>query len=219
MTSRNRFFVVVETGLSLLVVAVLAVRAQEKPPVPVAPATSGTLALPAPFKWADTPDTRPAGQIPQPEQEKIGLEFVRAYHPLRAFEIERNKSRNPAEFYQTLREGFEQRMDLERLRADNSEAFAHAEQMLRLDARCEQLALDYRRAELDKRPPLEAQLKELVNQIFEVRQGDMEERLKNLEQEYLNLKNTVEKRRKNKDRVVEIRALQLMGDEDIFQMW
>jgi flagellar biosynthesis GTPase FlhF len=219
MFSRQWLFIAAVAGLFLFIGLHAGVRGQEKAPARPAAPTSGTIALASPLRWNDRADTRPLELIPQAEQEKSGLEFLRAYRPLRADEIERTKPQNPHDYYQALREAFGERMEMERQRVEDPEGFSRREQMLRFDARCEQLGLDYRKADLDKKPSIERLMKELVNQLFELRQAQMEERLKEMEREYLNLKNNVEKRRKNKDRVVEIRILQLMGDADIFQMW
>jgi len=179
----------------------------------------GMIALPSPLKWPDQPDLRPPDQIPQAEQEKLGLEFLRAYRPLRADDIERNKSRNQAEYYQMLREAFNERMDMDRQRAGDPEGFSRREQVLRYEGRSEQLALEYRAATPDRKPALERQLRELLDQVFEMRQEQMEERLKELEREYQRVKTTVQKRRNSKDRVLELHLLQLLGEEDVFLMW
>jgi len=230
MDSKQRLFIVAMVGLVLFAAGYVMVRGQEQAPAPPAqPAAAqqpapttpkpGTIALPSPLRWSDAPDTRPAELILQAEREKSGLEFLRAYHPLRAQEIEKNKAQNPHEYFQSLNEAFNERTDMEHQRGEDPQGFAGREQALRFEARSEQLALEYRTAAPDKQPVLELQLRELLNQVFEMRQAQVEERLKEAEREYLHLKNIAEKRRKNKDRVVEQRIFQLLGEEEIFQMW
>jgi hypothetical protein len=196
---------------------------------PAAPATSPSpvgeeaaapkVALPsmaAPFAWGMPRDVE---SLPQAEQENLGIEFLRAFHPLRLEEIERIKSQEPPMYYQTIREALHQRMELERLRLENPEEFRAREAVLKTDAQCEQLALAYRNADPDRKDSLEKQLSALVDKAFDLRQQEMETHLKRLEQEYQRVKRMVEKRRKYRDRVVEIHVLRLLGEQEILELW
>lgn len=225
MKSRKRCFAAVIAGAIIFVAGHATVRGQEKSPAD----TTGTanpavakVAVPsqaAPFKWSDQPDARPPHTIPQAEQEKLGLEFLRAFHPLRARQIEHEEGMHPQEYYDTLRDAFHQRWQLERARIEEPGAFARREETLQLNARLEQLALHYREATPDQQPAIEAQLKTLTAQAFEKRQAEMEAELKELERQYQRVKTMVEKRRKYKDRVIEMQVFRLLGEEEIFELW
>jgi hypothetical protein len=197
---------------------------------PAAPATSPSppataevvapkVALPsmaAPFEWG-TP--REVESLPQAEQEKLGIEFLRAFHPLRLEEIERIKSQEPPMYYQTIREALHQRMQIEHLRLENPEEFRTREAVLKIDAQCEQLAMAYRNADPEQKDGIEKQLSALVDKAFDLRQQEMETHLKRLEQEYQRMKRMVEKRHKYRDRVVEIHVLRLLGEREILELW
>jgi len=90
---------------------------------------------------------------------------------------------------------------------------------MRLEAACEHLAILYRKAKLNEKPAIEIQLRKLMEKVFEMRQAEMERELKRLEAEYRRMKDTVERRRKYKDRVIDVHVLQLLGEGDIFEMW
>lgn len=227
MRSKRKVLLLATAAVTYMVAyAAMAAEPGPQPATPkqapkVASATTKPLTAeaPSPLAWPERADLRRPDQIPQEEQEQLGMEFLRAYHPLRAYEIELQKKINPAVYYQTLREALFQRMELERLRRDVPEEFARREQMLRLEARCEQLAIQYREATADKKPAIEKQLRELADHIFELRQQQMEDDLKRLEREYERLKRVVEKRRRYKDHVIDVHVVRLLGEDEIFELW
>ena len=192
------------------------------------PVTTGTATTPpavavpsqaSPYTWPDQPDTRPPDAVPQAEQEKRGMEFLRAFHPLRAHRIETEKQMHPDERYGMMREAYHRRREMEHLRLEAPEEFARREKTLQTEARCEQLALAYRQAPPDKQPAIETELRNLAGQSFDQRQAEMEEELKRLESEYQRMKTLIEKRRKYKDRVIDLQLIRLLGEEEIFEMW
>lgn len=219
----KRFEIAAVTFAAMAVVAAVYTALAADAPTGPAPAKAApAVAAPsqaAPFKWPDEFDPREVEAIPQAEQERMALEFMRAFHPMQARHMEEVKRREPAEYFEIIRGTLEERLHSQRMRLENPNEFKERLEMLQLNARCEQLALLYRDAEADKRPAIEKQLKALLDQVFEARQKEMERHLEALEREYRRLKTTVEKRAKYKDKVIDIHILRMLGEDDILEMW
>ena len=77
-----------------------------------------------------------------------------------------------------------------------------------------ELAAAYRRAATDQRDALRKQLREVIDEHFDVRQKLRELQLKRLEQQLEQLKQAIEKRAKVRNQIVERRISELTGEED-----
>lgn len=84
-----------------------------------------------------------------------------------------------------------------------------------LEERCDALAEKIRDAKGKPREEMTAELRGLLSKTFDLRLREPEFELKRLEQEVAEVKALIEKRKANKERIVEHRLNELIGAEDI----
>jgi hypothetical protein len=83
-----------------------------------------------------------------------------------------------------------------------------------LEHQTRELVMQYRRAPSDQRDKLKAQITELVNKHFDVRQQHRSLQLKRLEGELQRLREVIDRRSKARKEIVEKRLSELIGHED-----
>ncbi len=78
-----------------------------------------------------------------------------------------------------------------------------------------ELALRYKNASDADKTKIKSEMKNKLNELFEIRTKVQELRLKRLENEIKELKDTITKRRANKDKIVDQRLNQLIGGKEL----
>jgi hypothetical protein len=83
-----------------------------------------------------------------------------------------------------------------------------------LERQSHELAMQYRRASSDERPKMKEKIQELVAKHFDVRQERRALELKRLETQLQRLRETLERRKNARDKLVEQRVSELVGHEE-----
>ena len=106
------------------------------------------------------------------------------------------------------------RGELEALRESDPEMFTLMKQDMELDRQSRDLVQQYRKASPPQREKIKAQVVEIVNKHFDVRQQRRALELKRLEEELQRLRDSVEHRTKARKELVDKRVSELLGPED-----
>ena len=104
--------------------------------------------------------------------------------------------------------------DIESLKKIDPEMYKVLKEDQDLEHQTRELVMQYRRAPSDQRDKLKAQVEELVNKHFEVRQQRRSLELKRLEGELQRLREAIDRRSKARKEIVEKRVSELIGRED-----
>ena len=104
--------------------------------------------------------------------------------------------------------------DFESLQKIDPEMYKLLKEDQDLEHQTRELVMQYRRAPSDQRDKLKAQITELVNKHFDVRQQHRSLQLKRLEGELQRLREVIDRRSKARKEIVEKRISELIGHED-----
>ncbi len=159
------------------------------------------------------------GMLPPEERKEIiekALNFIREYAPLKYEEMMKMKEEEPMKFGHQIRCIVKIMMKLEHLKEVDPEAYKLAEKIARLEGKAFDMAIKYKREQSEeKREKIKKELKDLLYQIFEMRQRLREMRIKRLEREIERLKEMLKERERMKDKIVEHHLTELIFGEDI----
>jgi hypothetical protein len=92
--------------------------------------------------------------------------------------------------------------------------FTLMKQDMELDRQSRDLVAQYRKASVPQREKIKAQVVEIVNKHFDVRQQRRALELKRLEEELQRLRDSVEHRTKARKELVDKRVSELLGPDD-----
>ncbi len=104
--------------------------------------------------------------------------------------------------------------DLEAMRQNDPEMFRLVQEDNELDRRTHELGMQCRQAPPEQRERMQRELREVVNKQFEIRQQRRTLELKRIEGELQRLRETIERRAKNREQIIERRVGELTGRED-----
>jgi len=142
------------------------------------------------------------------------LEFLRSWDPYRVQRIEQSRERNPREYMRILQESYFEMKRLQEMQKSNPEAYEEMKKERGLEMQAFQLGEKIRgtedTAEKDK---MKAELKPVLGQLFDLREKRKDQEIARLEADLKRLREQVEKRRTNKESVVERRLRELSGEE------
>jgi len=152
------------------------------------------------------------------EPEVLG--FIEEHMPHVMAELRELRRENPKAFHRELKELTAR---VHHMREMKEHAPEIAEALLRsykLEHQCHELSERIRETDdREKREGLTAELREKLNQVFELRLREPELEILHLQREIDELKSVVEKRQKNRERIVERRLRDLVGEVDEGLEW
>jgi uncharacterized protein YdcH (DUF465 family) len=102
---------------------------------------------------------------------------------------------------------------LEMLKKSDPEMYKVVQEDMELDHQTRELAMRCRQAPKEQGTDMKKQLQEMVNMQFDVRQERRNLELKRLDAEIQRLRDTIDRRSKARDKIVEQRVLDLLGVE------
>jgi len=162
------------------------------------------------------PMAMPPGPL-TPDQEKQALEFLRQESPDLIPSLQALQKTQPERYRGELRQALRVQQALQRLQQRDPE---HSEELRReraLERQSRDLVRRYKQAtQAQEKTALSTDLNGVLDELFELRERHREVMIEHLEKELQTLKQTTEKRRQNKDRILQNRMVELLGaDEDL----
>ncbi len=155
----------------------------------------------------------PPRQLSDEEVAEV-LEFLRGWDPYRVQRLEQFRERNPHDYMRTLQESYFEMKRVQEMQKSNPEAFEEMKKERGLEMQSFQLGEQIRKSEdAAEKDKLKADLKPVLEQLFDVREKHKDQEIARLEEDLKRLKEQVEKRRKNKESVVERRLRELSGEQ------
>jgi len=143
---------------------------------------------------------------------RLAIEFTRKYRPLLMRELDDLLQSNPKQFRLRLADCYYQAYQLAAIK--NPALRAKREQYLMLESQAEQAAIRYREATEAEKPRIEAEIKGMLDKLFDLKIADEQAQLKqtrkNLEEKQADLN----QRAGNKDRLVDRELIQILGIEE-----
>lgn len=109
------------------------------------------------------------------------------------------------------------RLDWEWLQRTDPDMFQLLRRDTELEEQTQRLAAQYRQAPEAEKEHLRKELEELVGKHFDVRQERRLLEVRRLEQELKRLRETIEKRQSAREKIIENRLRELLGQEDILR--
>lgn len=99
----------------------------------------------------------------------------------------------------------------------NKEMTELDQKILELDIHTEALATKYSEANNSEKKKIERELKKQLNKLFELKEKRKNKEVEKLEEELANLKKGLRLREENKDKIIERRLLELLGQDDYLE--
>lgn len=111
-----------------------------------------------------------------------------------------------------------QAREMRELRQRDPERFKQQQQMAEMERRSVELGQKVRRATEDEaKKAATAELKELLNKLFDLRQEEREKNLQQLEREVKEVREALEKRKAKRDEMIQHRLDQLTGRAELME--
>ena len=150
-----------------------------------------------------------------PREEKIVFKFLSDSEPFRIIELKKLRSINPWEYQKAIRHILGEAKDMEELRRKDPKLFDQITVRRKLEHQSHVMADKIRHVkDKGKRAHLEEELKAILNKLFPLRCLELEKEIDELSHELKKAKMLLEKKKANKDKVIERRFRELTGAED-----
>jgi hypothetical protein len=158
-----------------------------------------------------------APEIPQfnfkfelsPSQEK---ELLKDIMPKLKKELEGIKKLNKMKYFTLLQDLHFRNLDIPFFGKRNKEAIERSRKIGELEVETESLGLKYQNADKPDKSTIKTDLKNKLNELFELRESNRKEEVGQLENRLSELKKTLQERRENKEEIVKKRMLELLGE-------
>ncbi|HHL73101.1 MAG TPA: hypothetical protein ENJ29_11385 [Bacteroidetes bacterium] len=210
-------------GAMTLLVCAGMLTAQERPPQPPPPppdapapvmGMGGQMGRMAQGKGKMN-DARQRGALLNEKSEQETLAWIEEADAELAADLAKLKTESPQRYRITIRRMNMTRRKLDRLRERDQERFALQKKIHIMEAKTRMLGTRYRKSDDDaEKERLQADLKKILTELFDLREQDRGREVQRLEKELARLRQSLEKRRKNKERIIERRLAELTGMTD-----
>ena len=178
------------------------------------------LAIQAGFcAFAQESEERPWHERERPTPDEIH-EFLEDNLPERAEEMKRLNEKEPEAYRHEIMMIGEMVMRYREMMEHNpelAEAFIRSHKM---ETECNRLAEEIRETEdLEKQRVLRSKLKQLLAEVFDLRLKEPEMHIQNLEKEINEMKGMIERRKANKDKIIQRRLKEMTGERNDLDWW
>lgn len=143
---------------------------------------------------------------------EIEAKYLKNIMPRVKKELEGIKRLNKTKYFNLLRDFHFENFGFPPFGKDSKEARERRKKITELEVNTEALGLKYQKAEKGDRDKLKGELKEKLNELFELREANRKEEVGDLEERLKDLKTTLQERRDNKDEIVKKRMQELTGE-------
>jgi len=183
------------------------------------------LIIPFSVLFSQQREPRPPGNrsheiLPKParltlEQEAAAIEYIRVHKPKLYELLQKIKLNKPQGYNETLQMAYRQMVRMEEMQQRDPEMYERVKLENKLDQDAQLLAQAIQK--LEEADEIEAQKKELkqkLNELFDLRQENRLDEIRKLEQRIQELKENNAKRLANKELIVQRRMNELLGKRD-----
>jgi hypothetical protein len=161
-------------------------------------------------------EQEPRRELTEEDIDKV-LEWLKEYEPETLEKLNDLREREPDGYYHFLREMFGKMMRMEEMRERDPEGFKRMTDMRNANRKIWELAEKYRNTDdEEQKTKLEAQLKQALAQIFDLKQAQHKAEIEQLEKEVAKLKEIYERNQQRKDAIVTDRLKELTGKKGSF---
>jgi hypothetical protein len=148
--------------------------------------------------------------------EKEDLEkvekFLKEYDPVKYKEIMTIKEKDLMLYNRIASDIARDLLFMERIKKENPEVFKSMVEEKALESSCHELAKSLRdEKDAAKIGRIKEELRQKLSRMFDLRQFAREERIKHIEKDIATLKSTQEQRKKNRDRIIDLRLNEMVG--------
>jgi hypothetical protein len=170
-----------------------------------------TVALPALSAGEEVPADL---QYDWQQRVQEAIEFVAGQDPDLARELMELRMRDPDAFTREIFHIMMEREELERLSRTDQQRYVRALKERELERKSHDLARDWHDATSDRKDPIKAELQNVLDELFDVRESQRSDQIVELEKELERLRETLKDRQAHKKAIVESRLKELLGEED-----
>lgn len=163
------------------------------------------------------PGNIPGGMPPcPPKLLKEDLEkadkFLKENDPVKYKDIQEIKGKDELLYEKIMSEVFRDMIFLERMKKENPDLYKNIIEEKRMESSLHSILRTLKSEKnAEKIKSLKEDVKKCLSKIFDLRQAAREDRLKKLEGDIQELRKKNESRKKNKDKIVELRYMEVMG--------
>jgi len=151
-----------------------------------------------------------------PEQEKEILEEIKKENPEEAKELMIIKKEKPIEFKKILIQRQHEIKQLAQLKESDPERYEQKKKQHSLERQSRQLAEKFHTSDNEKeKTKIKNDLADILSELFDLREKDREEEMKQLTQKLEHLKSVLAERKKKKKEIVDRRLQELIGEKDV----
>jgi hypothetical protein len=128
------------------------------------------------------------------------------------------KEKMPGEFQNIIRDLIEESRGLQELKDHDPEAYKEALKTKSLERKERQLSRKYRESKNDaEKKDIEADLKPVLDELFDLHLKQRQREVKRLEEQLAKIKQDIEERKENKDKIIENRLADLIGKNEMMR--
>ena len=150
--------------------------------------------------------------------EKIVLDRIESESPDELAEFKEEKLNNPAKYFEKLTRAWEELKKLEILKDSDPEKYTMVKKQHQLEHQSRKLAQEYRKTKnASKKSEVKAALGKNLQELFELREADREQKVKKLEQEIKMLRDMLVVRQQKKQEIISRRLNELLGEDDVLK--
>lgn len=147
--------------------------------------------------------------------EKIILAKIQAEEPDEIEPLQQEKLKNPRRYEEQLAKLWDDVRRLEKVKQEDPPRYNNLKKQLQLERDCRKLAQEYRKSKDDTRKfQVKADLKNKLTELFNLREAERAGKVTELEQELAQLKEMLAFREKNKDKIIEKRLNEMIGENE-----
>lgn len=147
--------------------------------------------------------------------EKIVISKIRSEEPQAVVQLLKKKKKDSARYYSDLAKLWRHYKKLDRLKDENPERYKTEMRQHQLDQKSKRLTNEYRKSKSEARKlEIRAELKTCLFELFELREQQRENKVKELQQEIENLKSMLEYRKNKKEEIVKSRMDELLKKDE-----
>ena len=148
-----------------------------------------------------------------PEFEKSTMKLLEAQNAQKAYQISMLKSKQFNKYKQALEDYYISTDMMDKLKESDPKRYEQLKKKRDLEEKSRKYAEEYRMTSVQKeKNKHKAELKTVLNELFDLRELDREEEMKKLNQKLNDLMKVMSERNKKKNDIVERRLNQLLGE-------
>jgi hypothetical protein len=149
------------------------------------------------------------------EEEKSALDFAKQIAPKRYEKMMELKSKNSFKYWKMFTGLIKKYRFLERLKEKDPENYDRRIKEIKLEEKVHELIENFKKSTNDsEKKKIKDELKNILNEIFDIRQANREADVKRIEKDLKELKDNISQRKNNKDKIIDKHLQDILGEKD-----